>query len=509
MPTLHDMFSESIDGRADALAGAAAPASTLDRARGARRRFAAASTGASLLAVSALGLGALTLQPWNRADEPAASTSPDPATVDPATLPTVEIPGYVDSMGGELESNDGITCGDRIDGERLSDGDWSLSMDQTAIGDNFPSLSGTIAYSGPDREAFVESGRPVLVHDGVVVAVGWTAGTAPVAASAVTDGQTRGVFAEGSSWDTYVWCDEASPSADPSSVVRPAGDYTQYFAVRASMSPALQATSALYMRGYAVAPLVVDGVLSTTHYAWSPGSPDCGLYGGGTNGSGVRIVQCTSDLPAGVSVDPATGAVTAPYNPAVVGEPFDATLIYEGATRTLASDVLGSDLGYTGAGDSAQPEVLSCDASAPLGGGSLTLANNVTTSDVLSGATVPVFVDWLPSTPSFTGEADLPASATMWVKTAYGPRVDGVPTPGPIVARATVTFSSTTVPLDRMRGAAEVDVTVTDLQPCEGYSTSEPWFTDSGTTFILDAPLTFRWNDGTVDTDPLPIMAQP
>jgi len=343
----------------------------------------------------------------------------------------------------------------------------------------------------------------------VGVAVGWGAGTAPVAASAVTDGQTRGVFAEGSSWDTYVWCDEASPSADPSSVVRPAGDYTQYFAVRASMSPALQATSALYMRGFAVAPLVVNGVLSTTHYAWSPGSPDCGLYGDGTNGSGVRIVQCTSELPAGVAVDPGTGAVTAPYNPAVVSEPFDATLIYEGATRTLASDVLGSDLGYTDAGDSAQPEVLSCDASAPLGGGSLTLANNVTTADVLTGATVPVLVDFSPSTSAFTGEAELPARATVWVRAVNVQGTEGFRTPGPLVASATVAFSSTTAPLDRMRGAAEVEVTMTDLQPCEGRSTSDEWFTDPRTTFILDAPLTFRWNDGTVDTDPLPIMAQP
>lgn len=507
MPTLHDMFSESIDGRADALAGTSAPASTLDRARGARRRFAAASTGASLLAVSALGLGALTLQPWNRADEPAASTSPTSGVdglVPPnpaAQTASVTLDPRAQSSTGNLAWVGRLGCGDTIEGPRSAADGWRLSVDASTTAEELPTLMASTTREGPAQRATVDAGRAVLTRDGVIVAVSSLSDAYGNWPSSLPTGATFQGYSAASAWDDFTWCALPSAGADVSAVVAPAGDYTMYWVSGARMSAQDEAIIELYANGYSVAPRQIEGVYDDRFYAWAPGSSDCanmeGLYGTAAQ----PVVQCTSDVPPGVSVDPQTGAVTLPYDPSLVGEEFAVSLVSEGFTHTLAEDLAVRDLVDGGA--TVDAPALSCDASAISGNVGTYFANNVVTSEVLAGSPVPLLVAPRPQSLTAQGQMTLPATASVWIGAGYAAAdADGLPGDPEFVGHATITFSSQSVDFDLLAGPGEVEATLSDIAWCPGYDGTEPFATDDGTRFIVDAPAAISWRNGTAETWP-------
>lgn len=521
--TLHDMTRASVDALASALAesgvGADGPrpglARTVTRRRAIRRLVASGAAAA----VVAAGAGAA----WAGSPDPAphpgpdqvAEPSPSAAPLGSVTLPAEADTLWTGSLGPRLPS-----CGDPLPPARASSGGFTLDVaatpasGETVWGSFLPTWDGSLTYAGPSRHAYLSSGIPVVARDGVIVAVGWENERGNEAV-AVHDGTIWGIQDRGGDIIELEWCNDASAPVEGNTVLAEAGGYEVAWVASAHMTSADAALAWLADEGYVVAPSVTDfrrgnaDELREVH-TWTPGSVDClqqaswqAQYGAD---SGVEIpVQCLSDIPDGVSVDPDTGLVTAPYDRDFAGEALDVVLASEPVVAHLSQELTWEDLGWSGspadeqdAPPSPEPPACGADASgvATIQSVGIPTTRNVTWGDVASGARVPVQVDFLQLEGDHTANASLPDGAQVWLVT------EGADLDAPALAwsaHGTARFSPSVAPIDRRAGYPEVEFWIEGLTYCPGFNAGT--FVAPGVTgaALIDAPVAATWDSGRRD----------
>lgn len=329
MPTLHDLVSESIDGRTRALHAAdAAPAgATRGLIARRRRRNAAMAGGTSALAVGGLVAAGL-VQDARRDDAPASA---DPNAVAYATVPAVVEHGTNNILNEDAR----IACGDAVpepggslDGFTLqtqlfTGSDTRTSAEATLADDT--SVLTTLTYGGsPHSPVFLDVGYGVLAQDGVVVAL-------VDQASARTDLRFSPLL-DGYSWTDVVnlgrnldLCSDSPLTSSYYESTLPEGDYEFYAVAHANVTEEMIGLNVLAEAGYGP----VDRL-----GAWAEGSIDCvreleyreSDATMGAPAEPIPLVCEPGGLP-GASIDSDAGTISVPYPAVDYTEDVDVTVV--------------------------------------------------------------------------------------------------------------------------------------------------------------------------------------
>jgi hypothetical protein len=491
MPTLHDLMSESIDGRARVLQGShVAPT---DATRGLigrrRRRNAAMAGGSSALAVGALVAAGVVQQ--NRADDDSPASA-DPHAVAFATVPAVSENGpYV-----VLNNDSRIACGDAVpESEGSLDGfaletqvftgsDTRNSAEATL--DDGTSVLTTVTYSGsPHAPVFLDVGYGVLAKDGVVVAL-------------VDQASTRSDLRFSPLLDGYSWTDVVnlgrnldlcpdSPleASSYDELTLPAGDYQFYAVAHANVTEEMIGLHVLAEAGYG--PVNSQG-------AWAPGSIDCARqleYRESDNGPADPLpLACEPDGVPGASIDADAGTISVPYPAVDYTEDVDVTVVSEALPirlseplSTIPPEMWVSIDGYP---DPTPASALECgldfswiETDAPVDG---RVADGI--DALLANGSGPILLDeWAdPAGATVT----LGASSEAWLTGRDNERGNY------IAGHATATFTpSREIVIDRYSEYPEVSLTLTDVTWCE----PQP---DPVQSIIIKGAVSVIGTDGTV-----------
>ena len=499
MSTLHDLMSQSIDGRAAALGAASlttTDASPADATRGLiarrRRRNAAVAGGTSALAIG--GLVAAVMVQGSREKAPA------PASADPNAVAyvTVDMNG-TSGWQGFSEPVASVSCGSTVpatvtQGQGFTQ---SVAVDPSAP-DGTLRVSASLHYAGADRApAYVGPGSAVLTRDGVIVNGYLSAGTGDPF-GAVTSGETWNAnrVIDGSVFAQQPCRSDSYVEPSPDDVAYPAGDYQVYVVSQALASAPLIAKRELEDRGYYVA-VSSQGV-------WNPGSVDCQRTAASAGG-GPTPVQCADPLPSGVSIDAKSHTVTLPYHSSNYSGELNVTLVSEPIAVTLDHDITYGDLGY-GSAPKAQPASdlpLTCgqnDGPRTLGGSiTATFAQPVSAPSLLSGGEVPILVDARIGNDHTRGTLRLADGALASV-------VVGAPGSGGwVAAQGSVALTPSVVSIDRVKGYPDVSLRLDGMTECPA-PTEGPWTLrklDSptiGVWLVVQGDLRIDWEDGTTTT---------
>jgi hypothetical protein len=491
MPTLHDLMSASIDGRAAALGADASPA---DATRGLiarrRRRNAAVAGGTSALALGAL-VAAVVVQ-GSRAQAPASA---DPNGIEYVTVDM----DWATATQGFVDPVTYVNCGDEVPAPVTKDQDFtqSVAVDPNTSGESLR-VNASLRYEGTDRApAFIDPGHAVLARDGVVV------NTYPNfnngdPFSAITSGHTWNAnrVLNGSPFQQSPCQSGAYTPPSPGDVAYPAGDYQVYVVSQALVSTTTLAENELQDQGYYVA--------DNTRGVWNPGSVDC-QQAVTSAGGGITPVQCVDPLPSGVSIDAKSNTATLPYHSADFSGELNVTLVSQPIAVTLDHNITYGDLGYVSA-PRAQPtsnQPLTCgqlDGPRILGGSiTATFAQPVSVANLLSGGEVPILVDDMTGGGRQRGTLRLADGALASVVLNYSSSGAWV------AAQGTATLTPAVVTIDRAKGYPDVSLKLDGMTECpaptEGPGTAR--ILDSPTTgvwLIIQGDLRIDWEDGTSTT---------
>lgn len=507
MATLHEITRASVDALASSSIAEMAPPSDLAERVRRRRAARAALAGATAVATAAVLVGAALA--WDRRGdtEDLAVPSPDP------TAGVVALPVTTDTLWSSPDYPYLLHCGEPLPAPHTEAQGFALAAtpspprEQDAT-DVLPTWRAELTYGGARRSVVVEPGVPVVARDGVVVGVGYPS-SEPEGLSVIGNGR-RVIQRSVGDGAVYAvrWCGKEQVPDDADSALVEAGQYEVTWLTRVHMTPADAALTKLASEGYAVAasdPEYPAGmpVEQRWVYTWSPGSVDClrvaSVLADGAVGPGQHLpVQCTSDLPEGVSVDPDTGQVSAPYDAGLVGDPVDVTLVSEPFAIRVDQPIRWSDLGWHGR--DALPEVAvepQCGQNAaalqtPRTTGFQT-TRDTGARDLARGIRVPLLVDFLPLENDGDATVVLPDGAEVWV--AYGAPSSETGAPD-WVARGTARFSPTTTETHRATGYPEVDFWIEGVAACDGSSSFDANQVGAGAWFYIDGSASATWDSG-------------
>lgn len=486
MPTLHDLMSASIDGRAHKFADASPTDSTRALIGRRRRRNAILAGGTSALAIG--GLLAAGLTQASRADNAPASATPNAIE-----YVTVDLSGS-DWTEGFTNPVVATNCGDTLPDPKTEDQDFtqSVAVDPTAP-EGTLRVNASLHYDGPDRAStLINPGMALLTRDGAVINYypGNNTG-APFDAVASGDTWTNSGVVSGSVFEQTPCVSGVYVAPSATDVAYPAGDYQVYVVSQALASATLLAEHELQDQGYFVA--------GSGSGVWNPGSVDC-QQRVSSGGGGITPVQCLDSLPAEVSIDAEADTATLPYHSADYSGELNVTLISQPINVTLDHDITYADLGYTSQ-PAAQPEPLdleplTCGSEASRGGSEIqvTFAQIPSFADIVSGVDVPILVD----------------SQTVRTKTKGTLHVGPDTTAALILASnwvaqtATPVITPAEVPIDRAAGYPDVSLRLENVtacpEPTEGAQSLVNH--DPATGWLLEIRGDFRidWEDGTSTT---------
>lgn len=399
MPTLHELFAESIDGRASLYAADAVgpDALTASRIAGVRRRRAVAAGTTSALAVGGLLVAGALLRDGGRgADDPAASASPEPGAMATAVVDLNSLPRLGWTVGWDRY----FECGEPI-GPEQSYSNLDGFSQQVDIGDTTALTAGghavqihaKIAYDGePHAPVFVDAGYALLAQDGVVVG---TFGDASWSGSPPFEG-----LKSGESWETYITsrafdsattvmpCDAPTEDMQPDLAALEAGTYQVYVVSRALVAEPLVAQYSLVQQGLMLG--------SEERSTWSPGSIDCASLETGMAGQPM-VVQCDPSIAPSVKVDASAQTAMVPYAADLYTDDVDVKLVSEPIDVVVPATLTWSDLGQHFEPPGADPNValyvdasdLSCDSGAFFAGGGAPVSARVTGRTSIDRLTVP------------------------------------------------------------------------------------------------------------------------
>ncbi|WP_291379576.1 hypothetical protein [Demequina sp.] len=490
MPTLHDLMSESIDGRARALQ--AADASPGGSTRGLigrrRRRNAAMAGGSSALAVGALVVAGVVQE--SRRDDAPASADPDAVefiTTDVDALNQLDV-GFLD-------------CGEEVPPTLTEDQGFtqSIAVDRAGNSSDALRITAAVDYNGPDRApVFVNRGYAVLTYNNAVVGYSFSGGGGDDSFETVTRGSH---WTAGRVLDQALFQDlpclayqGAWPSSDD--VAYPAGEYQVYVVSQADTSAPLVALHELEGNGYYVA--------GTTRGVLNPGSIDCQSYvDDGRSWNQVVPLECAETLPPGVQLDRESGSVTLPFHSADYSDDLDVTLVSEPVGVTLDHDITFGDLGFTPPPTEPDPvQRLACGEFTGSGGYDefeTDFMDIPSFADLAAGAEVPILIDVYTSGNRSRGTLHIQDDATAALLIEGGVGTYWVATVG------TPVFTPSEVAIDRSKGYPDASVRLESMTECPE-PTEPPWTLlnrdPSVVQWLLAIQGDFRvdWEDGTTTT---------
>jgi len=455
MPTLHDLMSASIDGRAAALG--AADASPGGATRGLiarrRRRNAVAAGGTSALAIGGLVVAGLAQD--SRADH-------DPASADPNAIEYVDIPlDSVSTNGTEPWSID-LQCGDEVPPSSASLEGFSQAtaiLGDPTIDRNHASasLSAEFTYDGPDHSpVFIESGYAVLAKDGVVVAT--------FSADQTTDAPLTPLIT-GASWDHVVALtnpqpcpvDGAMKSGDAVAIA--AGDYEVYMISQAYVTEPEVALLNLAHSGYFLTPRGSGN--------WAPGSIDCQTQIEWSGISDYPIpLECAPESASDAVIDADAGVARLSYRATDYTEDVSVTEVSPPVAFSITADITWDRAGYgwqSRESVNAKPAQLTCEATFDYVETRTSLVGGVAArslDDLLTGTEVSVDFDTQGGISR--GTVTAPSKASAWL-VSFDPDGSGEI----VVGQATVDLlPSGTILIDRWSGYPDASMRLTDVTWC-------------------------------------------
>lgn len=457
MPTLHELMSESIEGRTRTLK--ASEASPTGGTRGMigrrRRRNAVALGGSSALAVSALVAAGVVQK---------ARVDDAPASMDPTAIAYVDVPLDYESTDGADSGSIHFQCGEPLPESSASlDGftqTITLSGSPTIDKDIQPAtFSSVFTYDGPDHApVFIEAGYAVLVKDGIVVgefSPGYYSSEIPL--TPLTAGEP---------WRYVVGLDDVQPctvaaEADTRAAAAfAAGDYEVYMISQAHVTEPAVALEFLASSGHEL--------MSHMDGDWAPGSVDCQRQAALHAEIDFPLpLVCEPDAVPNATIDMDAGVARLPYAAANYSEDVSVTLVSEAIAFTITDDITWDQVGYGSESDvpkTVVPADIECGATFAWVEQSTSLTGSVAESsleDFLAGAEVSVNLDTRGGISR--GTATVPSRGSAWLL-YVDPNGDGLVR---VVGSATAEMlPSGTITIDRLAGYPDASMRLSDVSWC-------------------------------------------